>query len=76
MVRHKMNPGTTMEQDERDDGYCEYIISKSYYSSSRKKIYHRFNVFIDDIIIERKICIFKKTVLKIHVMFNNSFLYT
>ncbi len=32
-----MNPGTTIEQDERDDGYFEYIISKSYYNSSRKK---------------------------------------
>ncbi len=50
MVRHKMHPGTTIEQDERDDGYCEYIISKSYYSSSRKKKYYRFNVFTDDII--------------------------
>jgi hypothetical protein len=49
MVRHKMNPGTAIEQDEWDDGYCEYIISQSYYSSSRKKKYYRFNVFTDDI---------------------------
>ena len=37
MVRHKMDPGTTIEQEEGDDAYNEYINSKPYDSSSRKK---------------------------------------
>jgi hypothetical protein len=34
-----------------------------------KNIYHRLNVFIDDRIIQRKMCIFKKSVSKIHLVF-------
>ena len=37
MVRHKMDPETTIEQEEKDDAYYEYIICKSYHSSRRKK---------------------------------------
>jgi hypothetical protein len=37
MVRHKMDPGTTIEQEEGNDTYYEYIICKSYHSSSPKK---------------------------------------
>ena len=37
MIRYQMDPETTIEQKERDNGYHEYIISKSYQSSSRKQ---------------------------------------
>ena len=37
MVRHIVDPGMTIEQEEGNDAYYEYIICKSYHSSSRKK---------------------------------------
>ena len=37
MVRHIVDPGMTIEQEEGNDAYYEYIICKSYHSSSPKK---------------------------------------
>ena len=37
MIRHKIDPETTIEREEGDDAYYEYIIIKFYQSSSRKK---------------------------------------
>jgi len=51
MIRHRMDPGKIIEQKEGNDAYYENIICKSYHSRSRKNIYHRLNVFIDDTII-------------------------
>jgi hypothetical protein len=50
MVRHKIDPGVTTEQEKGDAAHYEYIIRKPYHSSSRQNIYHQLNVFIDDII--------------------------
>ena len=37
MVRHKMDRGAAIEQEEGNATYYEYIICKSYHSSSRTK---------------------------------------
>jgi hypothetical protein len=37
MMRHNMDPETTIEQEKGDNTYYEYFICKSYHSSSRKK---------------------------------------
>ena len=39
MIRHKIDPETTIERKEGDDAYYEYIICKFYQSSSQKKIF-------------------------------------
>jgi hypothetical protein len=48
-----------------DDAYHQYIICKSYHSSSRQNIYHRLYALIDDILgCQQSSCVFLKNILE------------